>query len=70
MALHKLKRFDDALASYDRAIALAPDYAEAYANRGVTLEELKRFDEAVASYDRAIALRPDDAESTSIGQMR
>ena len=32
-ALQELKRFDDVLASYDRALALKPDYAEAFNNR-------------------------------------
>jgi tetratricopeptide (TPR) repeat protein len=32
--LMDLKRPEDALASYDKAIALRPDYAEAYYNRG------------------------------------
>ena len=30
--LHELKRFDEALASYDRALMLRPDYAEAHFN--------------------------------------
>ena len=51
------------MASYDRALALRPDYAEALYNRGVTLHELKRFEEALASYDRALTLRPDYAEA-------
>jgi Flp pilus assembly protein TadD len=32
LALRDLMRFDDALASYDRALALQPDYAEALNN--------------------------------------
>ena len=62
-ALHELKRYDEALASCDRALALRPDYAEALNNRGNTLHELKRYDEALASYDRALSLRPDYAEA-------
>ena len=61
--LHELKRFAEALASYDRALAVRPDYAEALSNRGTTLHELKRFPEALASYDRALAVRPDYAEA-------
>ena len=34
-ALKDLKRLDEALASYDRAIALNPDYAEAYWNKSL-----------------------------------
>ena len=63
LALQKLKRLDDALASYDKAIALKPDSAEAFTNRGLALQELKRLDDALASYDKAIALKPDSAEA-------
>jgi protein O-GlcNAc transferase len=46
------------VASYDRAIALKPDYAEAYNNRGNVLRELKQFEEALANYEQAIKLMP------------
>jgi tetratricopeptide (TPR) repeat protein len=52
------RRLDEALASYDRALAVRPQYAEALSNRGITLQNLKRFDEALVSYDRALAVRP------------
>ena len=58
-----LKRPEEALASYDKAIALKPDYAEAYSNRGNALRDLKRLEDALASYDKAIALKPDFAEA-------
>ena len=45
--------------SYDRAVALRPDFAEAHCNRGILLYDLRRLDEALASYDKAIALKPD-----------
>jgi tetratricopeptide (TPR) repeat protein len=61
LALRKLRRLDEAVASFDRTIALRPDYAAAYNNRGTALHELRRLDEALASFDRAIALRPDNA---------
>ena len=62
-ALYELKRFEEALASCDRALTLRPDYAEALLNRGAILHELKRFDEALASYDRVLMLRPDYADA-------
>ena len=61
--LKELKRFDEALASFDRALAVRPDYADALNNRGNTSKELKRFDEALASYDGALAVRPEHAEA-------
>jgi tetratricopeptide (TPR) repeat protein len=54
-----------ALASFDCALAVRPNHAEALSNRGVTLRDLKRFDEALASYDRALTIWPDHAEALS-----
>ena len=51
------------MASYDRAIALNPDYAGAYSNRGVVLREIGRHEEALASFERALAIRPDHADA-------
>jgi Tfp pilus assembly protein PilF len=48
---------------WQKAIALKPDYAEAFNNRGNALMELKRLDEAVASYDDATTLKPDQLEA-------
>jgi tetratricopeptide (TPR) repeat protein len=56
-ALQALRRFDAAVKSYDRAIALEP-VSEIYINRGVALQGLGKFEAAVASYDRATALNP------------
>src|SRR5262249_37278494 len=52
-----------ALASYDRAIALRPRFAEAHHGRGNALNNLNRLEEALATYDTAIGLRPDYAEA-------
>ncbi|MDP3011048.1 MAG: tetratricopeptide repeat protein [Methylococcales bacterium] len=61
--LEDLGRFDDALARYDLALSLNPDYARAHSNRGNVLQLLQRFNDALASYDRALAVRPDYAEA-------
>jgi hypothetical protein len=57
--LHELKRPEEALASYDRALAVQPNYAAAHSNRGDTLKDLRRFSEALASYEKALALQSD-----------
>jgi tetratricopeptide (TPR) repeat protein len=65
LALAGLKRFDEALASFERALAARSDYAEALCHRGDTLRQLGRLDEALASYDQALAARPDFAAAFS-----
>jgi tetratricopeptide (TPR) repeat protein len=52
---------DEALAHYDRAVALKSDYAHAWCNRAVVLGFMKRLPDSVASYDRALAIDPEDA---------
>jgi predicted O-linked N-acetylglucosamine transferase (SPINDLY family) len=54
---------EDAIIFYDRAIEIAPDYFEAYTNRGNALKDLGRRAEALASFDCAIALMPEYAEA-------
>jgi predicted O-linked N-acetylglucosamine transferase (SPINDLY family) len=51
------------VSSYDAAIILKPDYAEAFYNRAIALQELKQPVAAVSSYDKAISLKPDYAEA-------
>jgi Tfp pilus assembly protein PilF len=63
--LQGLERFEEAVASYDRALAAQPHYAEALSNRGNALYELQRFDEAVSSFDRALVERPHYAQALS-----
>jgi protein O-GlcNAc transferase len=52
-------RRDEALANYDRALAVRSDFFEALFNRANTFLELKRCEEALESYDRAVRSRPD-----------
>jgi len=60
-----LSRHDDALASFDQALAIKPDFADALNNRGNALQGLQRHAEALDSYDRALTVRPDYAEALS-----
>jgi predicted O-linked N-acetylglucosamine transferase (SPINDLY family) len=63
-ALHAIRRHEEAIAQYDRAIRLKPDHV-AYTNRGNALAALKRHAEALESYDKAIALDARYAEAHS-----
>jgi tetratricopeptide (TPR) repeat protein/S1-C subfamily serine protease len=47
-----------AIADYDKAISLNPNYADAYNNRGNTRKALGDKQGAIADYDKAISLNP------------
>ncbi|MDB9543157.1 tetratricopeptide repeat protein [Microcystis aeruginosa CS-1036] len=57
------KEYEQAIASYDRALEIKPDYHEAWFIRGIALGNLGRFEEAIASYDRALEFKPDKHEA-------
>ncbi len=58
-ALTDVRRFDEALGCYDRALEVDPQCPEAHCNRGNALRALGRLEEALASYERALAIKPD-----------
>ncbi len=60
-ALQQLGYPADALACFDRALALRPTGHVALYQRGVVLQALQRSAEAVASFDALLALQPDFA---------
>ena len=57
----ELGQYESAIADYDMAIQLRPDYADAYNDRGVVKGKLGEYDAAIADYDKAIDLEPDYA---------
>ncbi len=61
--LFALGRADAAEASFRRAIALDPVYAEAWNNLGVVLGDLGRIDQAVDAYRRALDAAPGYADA-------
>jgi len=54
-----------ALADYNQAITLNPNYAKAYNNRGVLYDELGENDLALADYNQVIKLNPKLAQTYS-----
>lgn len=60
-ALNVLQRFDEALASADRALALQSGFPDALNNRGNAQAGLNLPLEALSSFDRTLALAPDFA---------
>ena len=69
-ALGNLRRLEEALASYDKALAINPAYAEVLNNRGNALIGVKRPDEALARYDKALAINPPMARRSTIAALR
>lgn len=59
VALDEAGRFDEAVASYDAALALQPEDQILLFNRGNALRQLRRIPEAIESYRAAIRLQPD-----------
>jgi tetratricopeptide (TPR) repeat protein len=69
-ALHKLKRYEEAVDSFKKVIELRPSdlrahcaFAPAYHCKGVAPFELGRFDEAVEAFNKGTELRSYNAES-------
>ena len=57
--LRALSRIDEALESFNRALALDPDFAEALQNRGLLLwDEKKDYPAAQADLEQALRLEP------------
>src|SRR5260221_610946 len=52
-ALNGLKRYEEALAAYEQAIRLDPNYTYAYYGKGFVLNELKRYKEAEQAFEKA-----------------
>ncbi|MEQ8790498.1 MAG: DUF6165 family protein [Pirellulaceae bacterium] len=59
IALHDLRRYDEAVAAYRRALELQPQFPVALSNLGNTLSRVGRLDEAEQSCRAALALKPD-----------
>jgi tetratricopeptide (TPR) repeat protein len=58
--LYKIARYNQAILSFDRSIALQPQMAEAYLMRGKSIVGDARPESALEDFSRFIALRPSD----------
>ena len=57
----RLERLDDAIADFDHAIHLNPDFPRSYHLRGLAKEKQGTFVEAIADFSKAIELDPEYA---------
>ena len=60
--LHDAGNYEEAVASFDKAIEIKPKFADVWSSKGDALRRLKKYDEAVASFDKALELKPKNAD--------
>jgi len=60
--LFKAGKVPEAIAQYEQALRLNPDFAEAHGNLGVALARMGRSEDAIGQYEQALDLKPDYAE--------
>jgi len=60
-ALDLTGRYDRALLDFDRAIALEPDFEQAFRSKGDAYRRKGLLAQAIAAFDRAIRIKPDYA---------
>jgi S1-C subfamily serine protease len=57
------RKWDGAVEYYGKAIAIDPNYSEAYRNLGGAYYEMGQYDQEVANYEKAAALDPGNYET-------
>ena len=57
-ALRDQNKYQEAIETYDKALALNANFAEALYDKGLALHNLNKFDEAIECYEKAISINP------------
>ena len=63
VALQKAGRMQEAIAPWEQALRIKPDYAEAHYNLGNALGRAGREQEAIGHWEQALRIKPDFAEA-------
>jgi tetratricopeptide (TPR) repeat protein len=61
-AYRRTEKFTDALADFDKAVALKADLAPAFFESGMAYQAQEKYKQAIAQYDKAVKIAPDNAE--------
>lgn len=61
--LRNSQKYQEAIAAYERAIKIKPDYSEAWYGKSYSLYQLQRHEEAIAGYDKVLQLNPEDVNA-------
>ena len=57
-----LGQLDATIESYNKALDIKPDYAEAYNNIGAALKDQGKWEKAIEAYEKAIGIKPNYAD--------
>ena len=63
VTLKKQGKLSEAIEAYNKALAIDPQYAEAYCNLGNALKDQDKLNEAIAAYNKVLAIKPEHAEA-------
>jgi tetratricopeptide (TPR) repeat protein len=66
IAYHQMMQLDNARKSYEQALKIKPDYAEALNNLGTVWYAKKSYRRAIGYYRRALKIAPMESKSASI----
>ena len=59
-AFLKLRKFENAIESFDKLISIKPDFHDAYRSMASAFAESGNTDEAIINYKKATKISPDD----------
>ncbi len=59
----KMEQYDQALIHYDQALALDPDWVDAWIGRGIVKDVQKRYKAALVDLEQALKLSPDHGDA-------
>ena len=62
IALVRLGKHGEAVASFDKALEINPNNMKTLSNKGVALARLGKHEEAVASFDKALEINPNELD--------
>ncbi|WP_135605447.1 tetratricopeptide repeat protein [Methanococcoides sp. NM1] len=57
-----INQYKESITYFDKALEIEPNHADAWNNKGLTLDKLNEFENASESFDKALEINPDDAD--------